>query len=85
MTGASAAALSPGDDPALQRLTGADWSTSRALGLGDHAWAAKVIGVVGNYGEIYDRTLGEHSALRLPRGRNAPWTDGGLLTPMPFK
>lgn len=67
-------------DPSVQRLLGSDWASARALGLADHAWAAKVIGVVGNYGEIYDRTIG--ASLHLPRGRNALWTRGGLLVPL---
>ena len=70
-------------DPAVQRLVGDDWAAARALGLADHAWAAKVIAVVGNYADIYDRTVGR--PLHLPRGRNALWKDGGLLLPMPVQ
>jgi len=44
-----------------------------------------VIGVVGNYGEIYDRTVGSHSALQLPRGLNALWLNGGLMHPLPVQ
>ena len=73
------------DDPLVQLLVGTDWAASRDLGLQDHAWAAKVIGNVGNYGEIYDRTLGEHGSLHLPRGRNALWTQGGLLHSLPVE
>ncbi len=73
------------EDPIVQRLTGKDWASSRAIGLPDHDWAAKVIGVVGNYGEIYDRTVGAHAALGLPRGRNAVWTQGGLMVPLPVQ
>jgi general L-amino acid transport system substrate-binding protein len=72
-------------DPVVQRLLGTDWAASHALGLQDHFWAATVISVVGNYGEIYDRTLGAHGALHLPRGRNALWTQGGLLHPLPVQ
>ncbi len=71
------------EDPQVQRLMGADWASARALGLSDHGWAAAVIGVVGNYGEIYDRTVGHPD--RLPRGRNALWNAGGLLVPMPVQ
>ncbi len=71
------------EDPQIQRLMGADWAAARALGLSDHAWAAKVIGVVGNYGEIYERTVGRPDAL--PRGRNALWNAGGLVVPMPVQ
>ena len=50
-----------------------------------HDWAAKVIEAVGNYGEIYDRSVGRHSPLNLPRGLNALWTQGGLMHPMPVQ
>ena len=29
--------------------------------------------------EIYDRNVGKNSALKLPRGMNALWRDGGVL------
>ncbi len=73
------------EDPVVQRLIGTDWAASRALGLTAHDWAAQVIGVVGNYGEIYDRTVGERSLLKLPRGLNALWTNGGLMHPLAVK
>lgn len=73
------------EDPVVQRLLGLDWAASRALGLEAHDWAAKVVAVVGNYGEIYDRTVGSHGALRLPRGLNALWLNGGLMYPLPVQ
>ncbi len=48
------------------------------LGLPD-GWVTQVIKTVGNYGELYNRTLGPASDLRLPPGANAPWSKGGLL------
>ena len=47
-------------------------------------WALKVLKAVGNYGEIYDRNLGDASLQELPRGRNALWQDGGLIFSPPF-
>ena len=44
-----------------------------------------VITQVGNYGEIYDRTVGPDTALGLERGFNAQWTDGGLLYAPPYR
>lgn len=73
------------EDPIAQRLLGIDWSASRALGLDAHDWAAQVIAVVGNYGEIYDRTVGMNGSLKLPRGLNALWSSGGLIHPLPVK
>ena len=54
------------------------------LGL-DPDFAVNVISLVGNYGEIYDRTVGPSTALGLERGVNAQWTDGGLLYAPPYR
>lgn len=55
----------------------------RSLGLaGD--WLVTVIGQVGNYGEIFERNLGEGTPLELKRGMNALWTQGGLLYAPPM-
>ena len=84
VTKASIANAPASNDPALQRLTGADWATASALGM-PHDWAEKVVEAVGNYGEIYDRSVGRQSPLDLPRGLNALWTQGGLMHPMPVQ
>ncbi len=84
VTKASIATTPATDDPALQRLTGVDWATASALDM-PHDWAEKVIEAVGNYGEIYDRSVGRQSPLDLPRGLNALWTQGGLMHPMPVQ
>ncbi|HEX6166236.1 MAG TPA: amino acid ABC transporter substrate-binding protein [Acidimicrobiales bacterium] len=55
-------------------------------GLGLEAdFAVDVIEQVGNYGEIYDRTVGPDTALGLERGPNAQWTEGGLLYAPPYR
>jgi general L-amino acid transport system substrate-binding protein len=54
------------------------------LGL-DAEFAVDVISQVGNYGEIYDRTVGPETALGLERGDNAQWTDDGLLFAPPYR
>ena len=64
-------------------MLGGTAGLSKQLGLGDD-WAYQIIKQLGNYGEIYDRTLGEHSALKLPRGLNKLWNEGGLLYSPPF-
>ena len=33
---------------------------------------------VGNYGEIYERNVGRDSPLKIERGLNRLWTEGGL-------
>jgi general L-amino acid transport system substrate-binding protein len=54
------------------------------LGL-DPTFAATIIAEVGNYGEIYDRTVGTSTPLGLERGLNAQWQDGGLLYAPPYR
>jgi general L-amino acid transport system substrate-binding protein len=85
VTRANVATQRGSEDPVVQRLLGVDWATSRALGLSARDWAAQVIAVVGNYGEIYDRTVGVHGTLKLPRGLNALWSQGGLMHPLPVQ
>jgi general L-amino acid transport system substrate-binding protein len=44
-------------------------------------WQKRVVAAAGTYAEIYARNLGASSPLKLPRGPNAPWQDGGLFAP----
>ncbi|MFZ1086559.1 MAG: hypothetical protein WAN35_16465 [Terracidiphilus sp.] len=83
VTRANVAAQKTSEDPIVQRLLGVDWVTSQALGLPNKDWAATVISAVGNYGEIYQRTVG--ASLELPRGVNALWLDGGLMYALPIQ
>jgi general L-amino acid transport system substrate-binding protein len=50
----------------------------KSLGLKPD-WVASVINAVGNYGEIYERHFGEKSSLKIERGHNKLWTQGGLM------
>ena len=70
-------AMLASDDPTIRRLLGVAPGLGAALGL-DERWAYNVVKQVGNYGEIFERNLGADSKLKLPRGLNALWTQGGL-------
>ncbi len=72
------------DDAETQRLLGVKGKLGEALGL-DNEWAYRVIKQVGNYGEVFDRNVGDGSPLKLARGINDIWTKGGLLYSPPFK
>jgi general L-amino acid transport system substrate-binding protein len=63
---------------AIRRLVGAEGKTGAILGLDDD-WAARIIGAVGNYGEVFDRNLGAGSKYKIVRGINALWDQGGIL------
>jgi general L-amino acid transport system substrate-binding protein len=65
-------------DPDLQWFLNSCGQGGKALGLKPD-WVSEVIVSVGNYGEIYERNLGSGSALKLERGLNRLWKDGGLL------
>lgn len=56
----------------------------RSLGL-SRDWLVKLIGSVGNYAEIFERNLGPDTPLKLNRGMNALWNEGGLLYAPPMQ
>ena len=68
-------------NPTVERLLGKTPGIGDRLGLSND-WAYQVIKQVGNYKEIYDRTLGDKSAYKLPRGPNALITNGGVMYPL---
>jgi general L-amino acid transport system substrate-binding protein len=72
------------DDPNVKRFLGVIPGNGKALGL-DEKWAYNIVKLVGNYGEVYERNVGQNTALKLPRGLNAQWKDGGLMYSPPFK
>jgi general L-amino acid transport system substrate-binding protein len=72
------------DDPNIKRMLGVTPGMGKALGL-DEKWAYNEIKLVGNYGEIFDRTLGKDTELKFERGLNNLWTNGGLLYAMPIR
>jgi general L-amino acid transport system substrate-binding protein len=70
--------------PEVRRFLGLEANLGQALGL-PRDWAYQVVKIVGNYGEIFDRTVGAGSELKLSRGLNDLWTKGGLMYSMPFR
>lgn len=72
------------DDEVIRRLLGVHRGYGQYVGL-DDAWAARVIEAVGNYGEMFERDLGSGSVMKLPRGANNLWTQGGLMYALPIR
>lgn len=70
--------------PEVRRLLGLDPGMGVNLGLRDD-WALQALRQVGSYKDIYDRTLGDGSSMKLERGLNALWTDGGLMYAPPLR
>jgi general L-amino acid transport system substrate-binding protein len=65
------------DNPDVKRLLGSEGKHGEALGLSDD-WAYRIIKHVGNYGEAFERNVGQGSPLKIARGLNALWNKGGL-------
>lgn len=71
-------------DPNIKRLLGMTPGMGKALGV-DERWVYNIVKQVGNYGEIYERNVGMGSPLKLPRGANALWKDGGVQYAWPIR
>ncbi|MEJ6784262.1 amino acid ABC transporter substrate-binding protein [Aminobacter sp. Piv2-1] len=72
------------EDPEVQRMLGGADELGKMLGL-DNKWGYNVIKAVGNYGEVFDRNLGEKTKLGMTRGPNMQWNAGGLLYAPPVR
>lgn len=71
-------------NPNIQRLLGVTPGSGKNLGL-DEKWAYNIIKQVGNYGESFERNVGQDSPLKINRGLNAQWNQGGLLYGLPVR
>lgn len=69
---------------AQKRFLGAESEVGKSMGL-DPKWAYNAIAAVGNYGEIFERHLGKDSPLKIDRGLNRLWSDGGLMYAPPAR
>jgi general L-amino acid transport system substrate-binding protein len=68
----------------VKRLVGTEGNHGEQLGL-TKDWAVRIIKHVGNYGEVFDRDVGQGSPLKIARGLNALWTKGGLQYAPPIR
>lgn len=70
--------------PDVMRLVGNEGAFGEKLGLSKD-WAANIVRMVGNYGEVYERNLGTSSRLAIPRGLNQLWSMGGIQYAPPIR
>ncbi len=85
ITSANLESLAGGsDNPEINRFMGTEGTLGDMLGL-DATWAAQAVSAGGNYGEIFEATVGESTPIGLARGLNAQWTQGGLMYSPPFR
>jgi general L-amino acid transport system substrate-binding protein len=71
-------------NPDIQRILGVTPGLGKALGV-DEKWVYNIVKQVGNYGESFERNLGQGSPIKLERASNALWTKGGLMYALPLR
>ena len=84
VTSANVAEKAKSSNPGLKRMLGADGSLGADLGLSAD-FCASIVANVGNYSEMYERNVGENTPLKLSRGVNALWNQGGILYAPPMR
>ena len=72
------------DTKTTARVLGVTPGMGKALGV-DEKWAYTIVKQVGNYGESFDRNLGMKSPIKIDRGLNKLWKDGGLMYAPPVR
>jgi general L-amino acid transport system substrate-binding protein len=70
--------------PEIKRLLGAEGVYGEQLGL-TKDWVVRIVKLVGNYGEVFDRNVGTGSKLGITRGLNRLWTKGGIQYAPPIR
>ncbi len=72
------------ENPTIKRILGVTPGMGKALGV-DEKWVYNIVKQVGNYGESFDRNVGAGSPLKIERGLNKLWTQGGLQYAPPIR
>ncbi len=84
VTKANVDQMTKSDNPEIKRMLGSEGKFGEAIGL-TNDWAFRIIKHVGNYGEIFEKNVGQGSPLKIQRGQNALWTKGGLQYAPPIR
>ena len=84
ITKANVDEMTKSTNPNIQRILGVTPGMGKNLGV-DDKWAYNIIKQVGNYGESFETTLGQKSAMKLERGLNASYKNGGLMYGWPVR
>ncbi|RMS25985.1 Amino acid ABC transporter substrate-binding protein [Pseudomonas savastanoi] len=71
-------------NPDVARMLGADGTYGKDLKL-PKDWVVQIVKQVGNYGEVFERNLGEGTPLKIKRGQNALWNAGGIQYAPPIR
>jgi general L-amino acid transport system substrate-binding protein len=70
--------------PDVKRLVGSEGNYGEQVGL-TKDWVVRIVRLVGNYGEVYDRNVGARTSLGIARGMNQLWTAGGIMYAPPIR
>ena len=84
VTKANVDQMTKSDNPEIKRLLGTEGKFGEAVGL-TNDWVVRIVKHMGNYGEIFERNIGEGSPLKIKRGLNALWIKGGLQYGIPIR
>lgn len=71
-------------NPDVARLLGTEGEYGKDLQL-PRDWAVQIVKQVGNYAEIFERNVGAGSELKIERGLNALWNQGGVQYAPPVR
>ncbi|OLP60044.1 amino acid ABC transporter substrate-bindnig protein [Xaviernesmea oryzae] len=73
-------------NPDIKRFLGEEEGSTIGQDFGlSKDWAVNIIKAVGNYGEAFERNVGQGSPLKIKRGLNALWNQGGLQYAPPIR
>ena len=72
------------NSPEIKRLLGSEGDFGKGLGLTPD-WSYRIVKHVGNYGEVFEKNVGEGSRLKIRRGLNNLWTKGGIQYAPPIR
>jgi len=84
VTSANVGEMAGSDNPGIKRLLGSEGDLGGKIGLGND-FCANIISEIGNYAESYEAHVGPNTPLKLDRGVNALWSNGGILYAPPVR
>jgi general L-amino acid transport system substrate-binding protein len=84
ITSASADKAKMEGNPNQKRLMGSEGDAGQKLGISAD-WGYNIVKQVGNYGESFERNVGQGSPLKIARGLNAQWNKGGIMYSSPVR
>ena len=84
VTSANVNSMTDSTNPSIKRLLGSEGDGGKNLGL-PADWCKNIIQQVGNYGESFAANLGPDTPLKIERGLNALWNQGGLMYAPPIR